>query len=110
MRKACIPFPATHRASGFSLLEVLVAAALLTFAAGALLHNLAFTYRHYQIASDDWKTSLRLWNQASRWRAGLDPTPGETLPGDSGLPIQRVRFEMESAGRTITWEVLHARP
>ena len=54
---------------GFTLLEVLLAATLLALASGTLLYGLAFAYRHYRIAWDDWRITLELWNRSARWRA-----------------------------------------
>ncbi len=97
-------------AGGFTLLEVLLAATLLALAAGALLYSLGFAYQHYRIAWDDWGVTLELWNRSCRWRAGVgEPELEETL-GGTAMPLRRVRLEADSAGRTVVWEVLHARP
>ncbi len=103
--------PGTRRRAGFSLLEVLIAASLFTVAAGVLLHELAFSYRHYSLARDDWKAALELWNRAARWRAGGTSSTSENaqIRGRTA-PLHRIRFETASAGRTLTWEVWHVHP
>lgn len=102
--------PARAHPQGFSLIEVLLAFALLTVAAGALLHNLALSYRYYGSARDDWKVGLELWNRAARLRAGVEAAPGERIqPAQPGIPLQQIRLTIETGGRRITWEVLHGK-
>lgn len=89
--------------NGFTLLEVVIAMALVAVLSISLLAFLGHSLKAHQAAAQRWKSAVELWNRSQRLRVERpDPAGSNKLPFDLDLRTQ----ELEQDG--IRWEVLHA--
>lgn len=95
----------TQSTDGFSLLELMVASALLCIAGLAAIQFLGCCALLVEKARQDWVSAFEMWNESRKVRieadSGSSPA-GETFPGIEGLYFVKV----EQTETDLNWEIL----
>ena len=94
---------------GFALLEYLMATAILTVAALALIQTLALTLGNYSIMDKRRQEVVQRWNRSEAARS-RDPEGEKVVLAPNGPSLWRLNVSGAEDENAATWEVLRSLP
>jgi Tfp pilus assembly protein PilV len=91
---------------GASILEVLVAALVLSVAVLSMLYFLVLAVRTHEAAGTRWSNSVERWNETRNIRSCVNPDGEMLYPVPGNRPLRRTVPDLQGAGEDQSWEVI----